>query len=89
MSTLDHLPVHPVPPEVQASAGSESSLLVDGLVDRPWRFTPAELAGLRRGKFDDNFVCLEGWTVEGQGSDYYVEPILPPATATPVFTPAA
>jgi uncharacterized protein YgiM (DUF1202 family) len=34
----------------------------------------------------DNF---EGWTVEGQSSDYYVEPILPPATATPTFTPTA
>lgn len=32
---------------------------------------------------------FEGWTVEGQGSDYYVEPILPPATPTPTFTPTA
>lgn len=32
---------------------------------------------------------FEGWTVEGQGSDYYLEPILPPATATPTFTPTA
>lgn len=32
---------------------------------------------------------FEGWTVEGQGSAYYLEPVLPPATATPTFTPAA
>jgi DMSO/TMAO reductase YedYZ molybdopterin-dependent catalytic subunit len=38
------------------------ALRVDGLVERPVRFTPGDLAGFPQGHLTADFECLEGWT---------------------------
>jgi DMSO/TMAO reductase YedYZ molybdopterin-dependent catalytic subunit len=56
---LASLPIHPHP-EVDLE---HYRLRVDGLVGRPLELTLAELQAMPQQGFDDDFACLEGWTV--------------------------
>ena len=61
LQRLESLPVHPHP----AAPPAGYRLRVDGLVDRPLELSPDELLALPEGALDDEFACLEGWTVPG------------------------
>ena len=56
------LPVHPVP-----VAPPTTALRLDGLVERPGLFTPADLAILHPRALRADFACVEGWVVPGLG----------------------
>lgn len=58
-SRLDALPVHPMPEGV----AEHPVLIVDGLVERPLRLTPEDLAALPAQPLTSDFRCSEGWTV--------------------------
>jgi len=56
---LTSLPIHAHErPRVQ-----QYSLRIDGLVEHPAALSVEELLALPGSGFDDDFVCLEGWTV--------------------------
>lgn len=59
---LSSLPIHPHP-DIDLRT---YSLQVDGLVDRPARFHLSDLLELADDGIDDDFACLEGWTVPAQ-----------------------
>ncbi len=58
--TSPTLPVHN-----HAGVTPPDHLRVDGLVQRPLELTAADLAGLAQEERNDDFACLEGWTVPG------------------------
>jgi DMSO/TMAO reductase YedYZ molybdopterin-dependent catalytic subunit len=56
---LSSLPIH----AHERPAVERYRLRIDGLVERPAELSIENLLALPEAAFDDDFVCLEGWTV--------------------------
>lgn len=65
MGTREELPVHPTRQDELPAADEAGALHIRGLVARPRRLTPADLAALPRRQLAERFACEEGWAVDG------------------------
>ena len=64
MNTIENLPDHKVPENINSQA-ELSSLAILGLVNNPHQISMAEWTSLTRVEITDDFSCLEGWEVKG------------------------